>query len=105
MIDIKDLPKEKVLSTLYSHARLQGLGFFSAKGELDDHELEILISKTKKFDVLYGRSLHVDISGDEFDPDEYDRFNGKGSAVKAIISLKKELGLITDEELEENKND
>lgn len=93
MVDIKGLPKSKVLAYLYNNTHPQGLGFlqFEPKPMTEEEAQKILDSGVKYFDYLKGRVMKVDISKDEFDPRLYDRDNYDGAAEAAINQLRKDI--------------
>lgn len=86
MINIKCLDKAEVLCKLYNNARCVGLGFLQHKpGDLDIKEARKVLKEYTYFDYFNGRVMKVDLSGDEFNEDLYDRDNGKGAAYMAIF--------------------
>ena len=93
MINIKDLPKNKVLAYLYDSAITQGMGFlqYDPAPMSDEEAQSILDSGQTYFDYVKGRVMKVDLSKDEFDPWLYDRDNGNGSAHAVIEQLRKDL--------------
>lgn len=50
-----------------------------------------LLKRTTYFDYLKGRVMKSDLSGDDFDPQLYDRDNGDGAAARVIEELRKTL--------------
>ena len=98
MIDITLLPKAEILKAL--HDGTQSLGF----GELHDlgrdmtiREAEDIIDKYTKggyglrFDYVAGRPLKVDIAGDSFNEELYDRDASPGQAQRVINRLYEKL--------------
>lgn len=87
VIDISNLDKAEVLSALYNAAKTQGLGIFQynptpmsvdeARGELE---------KNTRFDYHKGRVMKVDLSGDTLNAFLYDRDNGEGAAMAALVN-------------------
>ncbi len=92
MIDISGLDKKSVLKALYASAKPLGMGIMHFKaGDLPDDEADALIGAEPGylyFDYLNGRLMKVDITGDSFSPDLYDRDNGHGAAAAAIDSIR-----------------
>ena len=88
MINISSLDKRELLIALYDNAKIQGMGIFQAKSEpLSLEEAEELLKKHYYFDYLYGRVMKVDLSGDELNPDLYDRDNGDGAVERVIKTI------------------
>ena len=86
-IDISKKEKVAVLKALYDAAPPKGLGIYAYKATpLSIKGAEHLLSQTKMFDYLDGRTLKVDLRGDTLDTTCYDEANGVGSA-KAAIDL------------------
>ena len=88
MIDITGMDKAVVLSKLYNHAQVQGMGFLNATPEdmTVDEAKKIINDGFLKFDYLHGRVMKVGISGDELSERFYDRDNGPGAAQRALDS-------------------
>jgi hypothetical protein len=95
MIYIKYIKKEKILYELWRCARLSQ--YFRYCPDLapslniqtctiDIKSMNGIIDLTS----YYGRLLFIDISGDWFDPFNYDIYNGDGTAKLIIDSIKKE---------------
>lgn len=87
MIDITNLPKNKVLATLFNNSKQQGMGFLDVSGSINmtlEDAQKIVDSGRLSFDYLRGRVMKVDISDNSFDPRLYDRDNGNGAASRAI---------------------
>lgn len=88
-IDISNIPKGKVLATLYNFSKVQGMGFLQAKpGQMTEMEADKLLSEQTSFDYLHGKVMKIDLSGSDLDPRLYDRDNGEGAAQEAINSIK-----------------
>ena len=92
MVSIKGLDKAEVLLALYNASYIQGMmGFLAA---VDNYGIEDARKDIEEqgddlyFDHLHGRVMKVDINGDEFDPQLFDKNNGEGSAEKAIEKLR-----------------
>lgn len=88
MISIKGLDKAAVLAALYNAARPQGMGFmrFDPK-PMTVEEARGVLAQQQDFDYLQGRVMKVNLSGDEFDPQWYDRDNGEDAALQAIEAM------------------
>lgn len=104
MVDISGLSKARVLMALYSKSKVIGLGIF-ADHAVRDVPLTIkhfqdIVAERLDFDYLYGRSMKIDISEDQFDERLYDRDHGEGIAQVAIDELRLEL---LEEDLYETK--
>lgn len=50
------------------------------------NEAEDLLKEQTYFDYLHGRVMKVGLSGDTLDPRLYDRDNGKGAALAALVN-------------------
>ena len=88
MINIKGIPKVKVLQALYERAKVQGLGRLkSVHIPLSDADAAMFLAEGTSFDYLLGRVMKVDIGKDELDPWLYDRDNGPGAAEEALRDL------------------
>ena len=86
MIDIRGLDKAAVLAALFNATGPpQTLPTARAAAYLD---LQGQSHIGTKFDHVRGRLIKADISGDEFDPTEYDAKWGAGSAAAAIDLLR-----------------
>ncbi len=103
MIDISSLDKSEVLAALYNRARPQGMGYmhFDPKPMTTEEARAILDGENNaahtsgfwpgyhaSFDYLHGRVMKVNLSGDSFREDLYDRDNGEGAAAKAVDSIR-----------------
>lgn len=51
---------------------------------MTDQEAEELLAKKTHFSHVNGRVLNVDLDGNEFDPSEYDQYNGQEAATFTI---------------------
>lgn len=91
-IDIAGLPKAVVLQALFNACTIDGMLYArkmpltQAQTICDDGGSKI--SGNLAFDYVFGRSMKVDITGDQFCPLAYDRDNGSGAAEKAIQSIR-----------------
>jgi len=99
MVNIKGLNKAEVLIALFNNSKIQGLnaqmvamGIMEKPKDMTKEEAQSILDrmgKEKYFDYLNGKVMKVDLSSDdEFEEWLYDRDNGKGSAEKAINSLR-----------------
>lgn len=85
MIDISHCDKAAVLAALYNRARVQGMGFLSARPvDMQVEEARAMLAKSERFDYVHGRVLKVDLDGATLDPRLYDRDNGAGAALGAL---------------------
>lgn len=98
MVNIKDLNKAKVLKALWDHStcidrscfglmKLNDVGFTL---DLAEREIKYLEGRRLMYNFVYGHVIKCDITDDEFDESEYDRFLGVGTAQKAIDYLRRE---------------
>lgn len=89
MIDLKNLDKAKVLMALYNNAKVQGMGFLHyTPTPMTKDEAKELLSRQTYFDYVRGRVMKVDLSSDTLNPALYDRDNGQGAALAAIMQCK-----------------
>jgi len=93
MIDISNMYKDEVLAALYNASQPQGMGMlhYDPKPMTTAEACAILDDMPvgrKRFDYLKGRIMKVDLSGDSFNPNLYDRDNGQGAAARALAGLK-----------------
>ena len=88
MINLTGKNKAEVLAKLYNASKPLGMGFFQATPEdmSTEEAQKILDTGDTYFDYLRGRVMKVNLIGDEFNPDLYDRDNGQGAAEAAINS-------------------
>ena len=91
-IDITGLSRAQVLAALFNASAPQGMGVFQAKRGPQVMDLETAEEITRQylvFDYLFGRPLKVNLSGQSFDPQLFDRDNGgNGTAQKIIDQLR-----------------
>jgi hypothetical protein len=90
-IDIQGLDKSEVLLALYNDSHPQGLSVLGLPGrviDLDDCRRALEGRTRLTFDYWNGHILKVDLTGDSFDPDLYDRDCGEGAAQAAISRLR-----------------
>jgi hypothetical protein len=111
MIDISGLNKEAVLAALYNNSRPMGMGFIhydpapmtieDARSIIHDRGDDVHAQlggkfrqgygpDTYNFDYLKGRVLKVNLSGDAFNDELYDRDLGEGAAQRVIDKLREE---------------
>jgi hypothetical protein len=88
-MNIKNINKAKILSALYNHAQIQGLGRLGADNkDMSEGEAQSILDYGKTyFDYFNGRVMKIDLSGDELRTDLYNRDNGKDAAEKIICQL------------------
>lgn len=84
-VSIKGMDKAAVLVALHSASRQMWQGFL--ENPLSYAEAVGHLKLTHKFDYLQGRVLKVDLTGDEFWCDLYDRDNGAGAAARAVARI------------------
>jgi hypothetical protein len=92
LINIQGLDKREVLKALFDAAIPKGNGW--RKYDRTPMRLANAGTLLKKAEqnntiitVITGRQLHVDLSGNEFDPTLYNQHNGEGAAEKALEPL------------------
>ena len=88
MIDISGLPKGKVLRALFNNTTQNGMGYIASSLLMTDDEASAFTVVCLNFTFLYGKPLHVDISGDAFDGRLYDLHAGPGAAARAIGAIR-----------------
>lgn len=96
MIDITGIDKATLVAALFNNSKPLGLGFFSAKNnsEMTKESAQKYLDKGQTyFDYLEGRVMKIDVSGNQMDPQMYDRDNGNGAANKVVEGIKKGLSL------------
>ena len=99
-IFIVDLDKAEVLAALFNGAQTQGAGFMQHSDKpMTASDARPLIEKYTYFDYVQGRVMKVDLSGDCFDPEGYDRDNGQGAAERTISALRS-TDMVNPEEVE-----
>lgn len=85
-IDLRPLDRAEVLRLLYNSARPQGLGFFHYKDEpMSTDEAKELLKTQTYFDYLHGRVMKVNLGGDGLRLHLYDRDNGAGAGLRALL--------------------
>lgn len=89
-INLKGLNKADVLAALYNASKPQGMGFMQYDPRpMTREQAQILLDEGQTdFDYLIGRVMKIKLSGNELDPQGYDRDNGRGTAERAISSLR-----------------
>lgn len=110
MLSIKGLDKAAVLAALVNAARPLVMGVLSDDGRpmtiveaqkwIDDgrsHDYNytgpgsgsIVFNRRLRFDYVKGRPIKVDLAGDEFSEQLYDRDQGAGAAARVIEALRR----------------
>lgn len=109
MIDISGLPKSKVLAALFNAAAPQGMGMvfgLTASSDMTVEEAErIITSGQSYFDYLRGRPLKVNIQGNSFNPQGYDRDNGGAGTAERVIARLRETGVSSSNDYTANRED
>lgn len=107
MIDISDLSKAQVLAALYNASRPFGMGMLHFEpGDMTTEQAQSIFDSrgdditamfgrkanpnTYRFEYLKGRLMKVDLSGDCFDSQWYDRDIGDGAAARAVEQIRLE---------------
>lgn len=90
VVDISGLDKAEVLLALWKGSHAQGMSLLGLES-LDIESARELISKSKSmyFDYVSGHVIKCDLSGDEFNPRNYDRDNYEGAAADIIDALRR----------------
>ena len=89
-IGIKGLDKAAVLKALYDAARpVRLVNFPYDPRPMSLDEARTILRGTKRFNYIRSRAINVDLSGDEFETDDYDRANGWGTAIRAMNALRR----------------
>jgi len=96
MLFIKFLPKDKLLWSLWKHAKHAQYMYYCS-----DLAPELTLQRARKdvnymiqdnrdieLTTYYGRLVFVDISGDYLDAFTYNLYNGRGTAERIITNLK-----------------
>jgi hypothetical protein len=84
MIDISKMPKPAVLAALYNAAKPGNDPGDSEHRRLSFSEAGRLLKERTYFDYLYGRSLKVELMGEQFDETLYDIDQGPDAAKNAL---------------------
>lgn len=99
-VNIEGLSKAAVLAALYNASYPFGMGALQAKNgpEImsEEYAQELIESGEAApytgmklvFDYVYGRRLRANLSGDSFDPNEFDKNYGQYAAYTAIEQLR-----------------
>lgn len=90
-VSIKGLDKAEVLAELVGAARgmpctLAEAEEFIASG--NGPASDARMSGELKIDSVAGVPICCDLSGDDFDPSEYDRHHGEGAAARVVADLR-----------------
>lgn len=96
LINIQGLKKEDILVVLYSNAKFHKYSAIKAATNITSNDAKIDLDRAIKIDAerIYfnfyqGKVMNIDLTSDKyFNPLEYDKVNGQGTAEKAINSLK-----------------
>jgi hypothetical protein len=89
MISIQGLDKGALIAALYNNAKIQGLGVHNPAGSSSMTAEQAASLRRLSFDYLNGRTLKIDVSGDEFEEWLYDRDNGQDKAARVIENLRR----------------
>jgi len=86
MIDISKLDKADILRRLYNNSHPLGLGILNYDPtDMSLDEAREILQKQTRFDYFNGRVMKIDLSSNELEERLYDRDNGKGAALAAIM--------------------
>ncbi len=111
LVDIAGIDKDVLLQGLVNGATVLGMGFLQDIGRGitveeardiiengGDHERSFPLAKKTYdnnrangrlyFDYVLGKPIKSNIAGDDFDPDGYDRNNGRGAASRVIAEIR-----------------
>jgi hypothetical protein len=90
-LDITHLDRAAILCALYDRATA---GYFQQSHQAAPAKLPLEYAKRRlaagltHVDHLYGRTIRVNLEGDQLDATAYDAANGEGMAARAIAGLK-----------------
>lgn len=90
-IDIRGIPRERVLAALFNGSFQQGMGGLDARGraQLTEEDARAMLAEDTYFDYVRGRVLKVDLRDPEsFDSRLYDRDCGEGAAARIIAQIR-----------------
>ena len=87
-INIKGINKAQILLALYGRANSTMFGVMG-KGyvHLNEQDAKKLLEKSTSFRELHGRSMGIDLSGDELDTSVFNQYNGDGAAEDALAPI------------------
>lgn len=92
LVDIRGLPKHRVLLALWDATKTYGMGALHSSGfDAERAKKTVETNKSLYFDWIAGRPIKCDLSGDSFDPQDYDTVAGTGAAKRAIDILRAEI--------------
>ncbi|KAL2788877.1 hypothetical protein BJX66DRAFT_339811 [Aspergillus keveii] len=102
-VSIKDLPKLDLLHALWQNS--PPALFYEVRNipppSWDAEEAEdVALSHNWDVDYIVGRVIKADLSGDEVDPQLYDRGNGKGAFAEVVRNLREQRQAEEDVETE-----
>lgn len=90
VVDISGLDKAEVLLALWKGSHAQGMSFLGLETfDIEDARKIIAESKSMYFDYVAGHVIKCDLSGDTFNPRNYDRDNYEGAAEDVIDALRR----------------
>ncbi|SHF41536.1 hypothetical protein SAMN05444392_12325 [Seinonella peptonophila] len=92
-IDISGLDKAAVLAALYCNAKSLRMPRkvyvpYSGRIFITIEQAQSYLDGGLTFDTIEDHVLRIDLSGEEFNPSRYDRFNGAGKAQRVIEHLR-----------------
>ena len=89
VVDITGLDKAEVLLALWKGSHAQGMSFLGIESfDIEAARKIIAESKSMYFDYVAGHVIKCDLSGDTFNPRNYDRDNYEGAAEEVIEALR-----------------
>jgi hypothetical protein len=104
MLSIRGLNKAELLAALYNNSKISGIGFYSQISIADEPGQETKLEEAQahldqvkkatggeKIEFFLGKIIKMDFAKETINPSEYDQANGKGTASKVILQLRKSL--------------
>jgi len=90
-IDISKRGKPEVLCAFFDKAQKSAKGEHPGNMSLDEARklIEELTNSSKRlyFGIVHGRYLHIDISGDEMEIDDFEKHNGEEATYKVFQNI------------------
>ncbi len=98
IIDISRCDKAEVLRVLYNASKPQGMGFMQYMPKpMTLEEAKNLLARTVSFDYVYGRVMKINLSKDQMDVWLYDRDNGEGAAMRALLEARLDVNSVIED--------
>ncbi len=89
IVNIKNIDKVEILRCLVNDACSSKAGLFSQDKSLTYEECEEMLkfNHTKYFDFYNGKSLHINLNGQNLSTNQYDEANGNDACYNSIKHL------------------